>query len=166
MKNTLKNASPDPRHRIFKGLLDDYWVAENPSIPLLPWGPADAGALGQFLRANPTLSTDVVKTCLENRLVSEDHAPAERVHRWIGDLLRYASGPLNRFKQPMRASSMSAEAQVGVYIPGKSWTGHEPIETIRSWMSKEWFDRACQLHAEGRPLTDLERDCLREEGIL
>ena len=90
MTKRLKNANPDPRHSIVKGLLDSYWQRENPSIPSLPWGPADAGALGQFLRDNPTVGTDIVADCLDNRLRSEDHAPAERVHRWIGDVLRYA----------------------------------------------------------------------------
>jgi hypothetical protein len=166
MSKRLKNASPDPRHSVVKGLLDAYWHRENPSIPSLPWGPADAGALGQFLRANPKLGNEIIADCLDNRLRSEDHAPAERVHRWIGDLLRYAGGPLNRFKQPMHNTS-SAEASVGTYQPGKSWGAPIPEETIRQFMGEEWFARACE-HAKADPtkLTDTERRCLREEGML
>lgn len=166
MTNTLKNANLDRRHAIVKGLLDAYWKHENPSIPSLPWGPADAGALGQFLRANPNLTPDVVAQCLKNRLRSEDHAPAERVHRWIGDLLRYVSGPLNRFKQPMRPVLIS-EASVGSYRPGQSYiTATEMSQPLRDVMSTEWQDRVLRLHAESpEALTDLELIFLREEGL-
>jgi len=94
----------DNRHTLIKAMLDLYWLRENQTIPSLPWGAADAGALGQFLRANPNLKPNVVEECLFHRLCSEDHAPAERVHRWIGDVLRYASGPLNRFSSPCSLS--------------------------------------------------------------
>jgi hypothetical protein len=166
MTKRLKNANPDPRHSIVKGLLDSYWQRENPSIPSLPWGPADAGALGQFLRDNPTVGTDIVADCLDNRLRSEDHAPAERVHRWIGDVLRYASGPLNQFKQPVRGAA-SAEASVGTYRPGKTWGAPIPEETIRQFMGEEWFARACEhLKADPSKLNETERRCLRDEGRL
>jgi hypothetical protein len=158
---------PDPRHRVIKGLLDSYWLRENPSIPSLPWGPADAGALGQFLRANPKLTTDIVEECLENRLRSEDHAPAERVHRWIGDLLRYASGPLNRFKQPMRAEGRSTEASVGTYHPGESYTAEDVQQRpLREVMSPRWQEYAVHHHNHGEHLSDLERQFLQEEGLL
>jgi hypothetical protein len=149
-----------------KGLLDSYWLSENPMIPSLPWGPADAGALGMFLRANPTISTEIIATCLQNRLVSEDHAPAERVYRWINDLLRYVGGPLNRFKQPMHPA-VAAEASVGTYRPGKSWGDPIPEETTREFMGEKWFARACE-HLAKNPsgLTEIERRCLKEEGKL
>ena len=160
-----KQATPDPRHSIIKALLDSYWLRENPSIPSLPWGPADAGALGQFLRANPKLTTDIVEECLENRLRSEDHAPAERVHRWIGDLLRYGGGPLNRFKQPMRTAS--SEAFAGTYQLGHSYVPEpEPQRPLREVMSSKWQDRALYFHEHGKALTDLERQFLQEEGLL
>jgi hypothetical protein len=156
----------DPRHGVVKGLLDGYWALECPSIPSLPWGAADAGALGQFLRANPELATEIVAGCLQHRLLSEDHAPGERVHRWIGDLLRYAGGPLNRFKQPLRASPLSLEASLGTYRPGKPVAAPEPRKSIRSQMGERWFDKMWKRSERGMVLSDLERDCLREEGLL
>jgi hypothetical protein len=160
-----KSSEPDPRHSAIKILLDGYWQAENPTIPSLPWGPADAGALGQFLRANPKLSVDVVSLCLENRLQSEDHAPAERVHRWIGDLLRYSSGPLNRFRQPL--GSVSSEASAGAYRPGKSYTPTEAEQRpLREVMSSQWRDQAIHRHAMGEDLSALEHQYLSEEGLL
>jgi hypothetical protein len=149
---------------LIKAMLDLYWIRENPAIPSLPWGAADAGALAQFLRANPKLTPDVVEQCLANRLNSEDHAPAERVHRWIGDVLRYASGPLNRFKQPIQLQTSGASA--GSNYPGKVWSESAPTETGRQFMGEAWFERTLRSFKAGEPLTDIQRNCLREEGLL
>jgi hypothetical protein len=154
----------DNRHTLIKAMLDLYWLRENQTIPSLPWGAADAGALGQFLRANPNLKPNVVEECLFHRLCSEDHAPAERVHRWIGDVLRYASGPLNRFKQPMQP--LKAEASAGSNYPGKVWSEPAPAETARQFMGEEWFERTLSSFKAGKALTEIQRNCLREEGLL
>ena len=157
---------PDTRHGAIKGLLDSYWLRENPMIPSLPWGPADAGALAQFLRANPNLSPDVVATCLENRLMSRDHAPGERIYRWIADVLRYAGGPLNQFKQRTYAGP-APETTVGTWRPGQVRSEPEPEESIREFMGEEWFDRAReQADADPSKLTEIQRRCLREEKLL
>jgi hypothetical protein len=156
----------DPRHSAIKALLDSYWQRENPMIPSLPWGPADAGALGMFLTANPNLSPDVVATCLEFRLVSLDHAPGERVYRWIGDVLRYAGGPLNQFKQPTYTGP-APEAAVGTWRPDRVRNEPEPQETAREFMGEEWFERACkQAKDDPSKLTEIQRRCLRDEGLL
>jgi hypothetical protein len=144
-------------------MLESYWRRENPKIPELPWGPADAGALAQFLRANPSLSPDLAGTSLENRLRSEDHAPAERVYRWIGDLLRYASGPLNRFKQPMRAVPGASEASVGTYRDGTSYSPEDETGPIRNWTSKEWQEEARRKRSSGEELSTLELQFIWEE---
>jgi hypothetical protein len=147
-------------------MLDAYWRRENPSIPSLPWGPADAGALGQFLTANPSLSPDVVATCLEFRLLSLDHAPGERVYRWIGDVLRYAGGPLNQFKQPTYTGP-APEAAVGTWRPGDKRREAEPEESIREFMGEVWFERARkQAGADPSKLSEIQRRCLRDEGLL
>jgi hypothetical protein len=155
--------APDPRHGQIKLLLENHWLQENPMIPSLPWGPQDAGALGLLLRANPNLRPEVVALCLANRLASEDHAPAERVYRWIGDVLRYSAGPLNRFKQLPRAS----EASAGANRPGKRYGAPDaPARPLREVMSGEWQDRAVRLSREARnELTDLEIQFLKEEGL-
>ena len=101
---------PDPRHAEVKAALARYWEAENPDLPDLPWSGADAGALAALLRANPKLDAATIEICLHHRLQSEDHAPAERVCRWILDILRYRSGALDRFRLPKR---IGGEATVG-----------------------------------------------------
>lgn len=165
----MKNKGPrvaDPRHGVIKGLLDSYWQRENPMIPSLPWGPPDAGALGQFLTANPNLSPDVVATCLENRLVSQDHAPGERVYRWIGDVLRYTGGPLNQFKQ-RTYTGPAPEAAVGTWRPGTVRSEPEPEESVREFMGEEWFTRALkQFQEDPSKLTEIQRRGLREERYL
>jgi hypothetical protein len=157
--------APDPRHLLVKDLLEGYWRRENPRVPTLPWGAGDAGALASFLRANPDLTVDVVSTCLGHRLTSEDHAPGERVYRWVGDLLRYSQGPLNRFKQPLRGS---AEPGVGSYQPGKRYVPEEMQEgPLRALMSAEWQEHAVQQHAAGsHELSDLQMRFLKEENLL
>lgn len=164
MTKTKKAKIADPRHSIVRRLLATYWQRENPIIPSLPWGPADAGALGRFLKDNPTVTPEVVGVCLDNRLQSDDHASGERVFVWINDVLRYAAGPLNQYKRPKH---VSAEASVGMYRPGKKRSEPVPDETTRQFMGEEWFTRACA-HLKSHPvvLTEIERQCLREEGML
>jgi hypothetical protein len=158
---------PDRRHMPIKGMLDQYWQRENPMIPSLPWGAADAGALGSFLRANPAITPEVVAACLEHRLQSEDHAPGERVHRWIGDLLRYAQGPLNRYKQPLQPSRMQSEASVGTYTPGRRYVPTDELpEPLHDVMSKEWQERVKHRWLTSpNDLTDLEIQFLKEEHL-
>ena len=90
---------PDPRHTEVKAVLVKYWAAENPDGPDMPWGPADAGALGTFLKASPTLTVEQIKQLLRNRFSSDDHTAGEPVFVWIKYLTRYLRGPLNKFKQ-------------------------------------------------------------------
>jgi hypothetical protein len=164
LQSIIAKKMPERRHMPVKAMLDEYWQREMPSIPSLPWGAADAGALGQFLKANPDLTTETIRECLMNRLVSEDHAPGERVHIWINSLLRYASGPLDRYKLLKRPAN--SEATVGMNHPGKAWSEPSPIESIRSRMGGPWFKRVLQRFQEGKPISDLDKDCLREEGFL
>lgn len=155
---------PDRRHMPVKGMLDEYWQREVPSIPSLPWGAADAGALGQFLKANPDLAVETIHDCLSNRLASDDHAAGERIHVWIGSLLRYAQGPLDRFKLPKRQANPAAS--VGMYKPEATPAPQAPQATIREQMGAPWFKRILQRKQDGKPLCDLDKDCLREEGLL
>jgi len=157
----------DPRHTEIKRLLANYWERETPAIPDMPWDAADAGALGNFLRANPKLTVEAVAVCLEFRLQSEDHAPGERVHRWIGDVLRYAQGPLNRFKQPQQPSQRSAEASVGTYIPGRHYGPQdEERAPLHDVMSQEWQERVKQRWLRSEPdMSDLEIQYLKEEHL-
>lgn len=146
----------DPRHAALKAFLERYWRQET-GLGDIPWGAADAGALGQFLRANPNLELYVIEACLGNRLRSEDHAPGERFYRWIGDLLRYASGPLDRYRLPKRPA-YNPEANVGRNYQSEA----DPTVPDLAY----FLDRARERRARGATLSDLDRDLLRKEGEL
>ena len=104
----------DPRHIAFRALLEAYWrEEENVHVPDLPWGAAEAGALGAFLRANPTLEQSAFQSLLKNRLASEDHARGESPRVWLSSLTRYANGPLDRFKL-LKRPAMHSDATVGM----------------------------------------------------
>lgn len=147
--------TPDPRHAAVKDALAKYWAAENPHAPDLPWGAAEAGCIGAFLRANPSLTVELIEDCLSNRLASEDHAPGEGIFRWFRDLLRYGAGPLDRYRLPKR---VNFEASVGRNTHRSDVSAEE---------TRQWFlDRARSRKAEGSALTDLDRELLRGEGEL
>lgn len=143
----------DPRHCQVRTLLSWYWTRENPQTPTLPWGAAEAGCVGAFLRANPDLSTDVIKQCLQNRLASDDHAPGEGIYRWFRDLLRYHAAPLDRYRLPKRIHS---EATVGQFKLS------DPDGPARDW----FLDRARQRKARGGKLDDIDKVLLAEENEL
>ena len=156
--------TPDPRHGKVKEMLEQYWHRESPMLPTLPWGPGEAGALGAFLRANPDLDIETIGRCLLHRLASDDHAPAERIYVWIGDVLRYAAAPLDRYRLPKRTSS---EATVGMFIEGaEPMALPSDVESLAAMMGPASVARVRKLHAEGGYLQDWERRMLRELGDL
>jgi hypothetical protein len=135
-----------------KELLAEYWSEENPESPCLPWGAAEAGVVGAFLRANPTVTIGVIAQCLNNRLVSDDHAPGEGIYRWFRDVLRYHSAPLDRFRLPKRPT---AEATVGYRLDDGSAE------------AQQWFlERARRRKANGEKLDDVDKVVLAGEGEL
>lgn len=147
--------APDPRHSEAKHSLAQHWAAENPEMPQMPWSAADAGALAALLRANPALDVGTIRVCLHYRRLSEDHARGERVCRWIIDVLRYRSGPLDRYRLPKRAAS---EATIGM--------GSAPDSEKAAKMRDHFVGQAMKRHAAGDKLTELDQRLLREEGWL
>jgi hypothetical protein len=143
---------PDPRHAAVKALLQLYWQKENPETPDLPWGAAEAGCVGTFLRANPRVAVEIVQRCLDHRLLSDDHAPGERIHRWFADVLRYSHAPLDRYRlpkpQPAPAKLVAADDE----------------ETARK-RREHFVRRAVERRSQGKALSDLERTLLRQEGL-
>jgi hypothetical protein len=149
---------PDPRHAAVKALLGIYWAKENPETPDLPWSAAEAGCVGSFLRANPRLHVDIIQRCLDNRLISEDHPPAERIHRWFGDVLRYSQTPLDRFRLPKVARS--AEATLGRSTLPNLTSEQREVTYL------DLLEKAKRRHADGKPLLPWQSTMLREEGLL
>jgi hypothetical protein len=152
--------APDPRHAAVKQLLAKYWAAENPQTPDLPWGAAEAGCVGAFLRANPSVGIDVIERCLNNRMKSEDHAPGEGVYRWFRDLLRYSAAPLDRYRLPKRIHS---EATVGMDAAANVNADPDSSDDSRD---RYFRDKARDRKAKGMPLTDWEKVLLAEVGEL
>ncbi len=167
MTRKPRNRTPDPRHAEAKALLVTYWKRENPTLDM-PWGAADAGALGQFLKANPALSMVTLAKCLLYRLISEDHAPAERIYIWIGGVLRYAAAPLDRYRRPKRLASEATVGMTQDEIPfGILNPEPAPEETLAEMWGPEVVERVRAKHATGiAPLADWERNLLREVGAL
>ncbi|QNI34496.1 hypothetical protein H7849_11735 [Alloacidobacterium dinghuense] len=144
----------DHRHATVKSLLAAYWSVENPDTPDLPWGAAEAGCVGAFLRAHPSISVGIIDQCLQHRLTSDDHAPGEGIYRWFRDLLRYKNGPLDRFRLPKKVSS---EATVGMQSAEV-----ESKDDVRAW----FLERAKKRKDNGSALDSLDLRLLHEEGLL
>lgn len=95
---------PDPRHLEFKYAIQAYWISQNPKAEL-PWDDREGGALGIYLRASPNITLSQFSAYLANRIRSQDVNHAERPSVWIGDIVRYASGPLDRYGKPLNGKS-------------------------------------------------------------
>jgi hypothetical protein len=153
---TPRNADPesDPRHAPFKAKLDAYWKHTNGGDEM-PWGPADARALKDLLDCTPSLTEYDFRRMLNNRAKSEGLSHSIRVYSWIRTVTQYASGPLNRFKQPIDGN--------GRHQPGLETRTPEEIaeadakrdedererrETELSYWKNVWLKRPVQFERE------------------
>lgn len=100
-KNGSKPADSDPRHVLFKSEVFSYWKQQNPEGTSCPWDGAEAAALTAMLRASPNMTLDSFKQLLRNRARSEVN-PADLPRAWLRDVMRFQSGPLDRFNKPMK----------------------------------------------------------------
>jgi hypothetical protein len=50
-----------------------------------------------LLAANPHLTAEEFAVCLEHRAGTDGIAHGERPRIWLGDVTKYASGPLDRY---------------------------------------------------------------------
>lgn len=66
-----------------------------------PWGPAEAGQLGRFLRDNPNLLVRDIVQCIANRFAS-DISRGDPPKVWIATLTRYSEGPIDKYGRPKR----------------------------------------------------------------
>lgn len=102
------STAKDVRFGSFRAEIFKYWKAHHqdhiqrglvPADP--PWGGRDGAELNLFLEANPGLQLDMFVRLLMNRSGS-DVVHSEAPYKWIRDLMGFASGRLNKFKQPKR----------------------------------------------------------------
>jgi hypothetical protein len=90
-----KRSEVDPRFKPFVEIVSRYWLDKN-NVPLI-WDKSEGKALKLLLAASQNLAVEQFARCLANRADSEGVAHGERPRVWLGNVLRYANGPLNRF---------------------------------------------------------------------
>lgn len=81
-----------------------YWAAQNPESPQCPWGAAADRAVDALRAGNVELSIEQFKGLLQARAASEGINPAALPHKWLRDLMQWSSGPLDRYKHPLRTA--------------------------------------------------------------
>ena len=99
-KTDAERDRADTRHKCVRELI--MKVHEETFKTECPWGPGEAGQLGQLLKAVPEMTVDELAVCVRNRFRSEGISP-ERPMGWIGNLTRYGAGPLDKFGKTKRA---------------------------------------------------------------
>lgn len=78
-----------------------------------PFGPkaADFAVYKQFLEDNPSVTRDIWRSCLNNRAKSPiSHSKPARF--WIGRMLEYEQGPLDKFWEPILMAGANGNGQV------------------------------------------------------
>lgn len=97
----------DPRHSLMreriKKLYVEYFKLE------CTWDGEEAGQLSQFLRANPNVTLPQVEKMLQGYFQSEGVSPA-RPSRWLGELPKYAAGPVDRYGKTQTAGNFVRKA--------------------------------------------------------
>lgn len=93
--------STDPRHVAFKEAIHAYWKFKNGDLPM-PWGAMEGSQLGMWLRDAPHITIEQFKGMLQARAKSKvNHG--ERPAQWIKWITSYGPGPVDEFKNTMRA---------------------------------------------------------------
>lgn len=104
-KEEIKNVprvkrESDPRHTPFKQACEKYY--EHHKLEMA-WSASEAKQLSELLAANPALTLPNFQDLLRNRSKSQvNHAERPRV--WLARATDYASGPLDKFKNPVGTS--------------------------------------------------------------
>jgi DNA-binding transcriptional ArsR family regulator len=95
-----RRSDDDPRYTPFVGAINSYWVSNN-TIPFI-WDKSDGKNLKHLLAASPQLTVEQFTCCLANRATSKGVTHSERPRTWLGNVLKYASGPLDRYGKPAK----------------------------------------------------------------
>jgi len=129
-KPSFRTHSADGRHAKFRELFTQFWNFLNPGIEM-PWDGGEAKQLASLLSANPGLTDDMLRLCLENRAHSVVNR-SERPRSWIARVTDFASGPLDKFGKPLQ----------GVNRNGKNCERYNPSANREStnWAA---IDAAC-----------------------
>lgn len=110
-RESAKSSEAKYRHAEFKAIILRYWESKNGEDEM-PWGPAEGRNLEMWLRESPHTTAEQFTKYLANRFRSEGVVHSDRPSRWIGDVTRYANGPLNQFKQPLNGNNSQQNIQI------------------------------------------------------
>lgn len=97
--------SEDARFEVFRVEIFKFWSGVNAEVPAAgqcPWGIKDQAALLALLQVSPDLDVVKFRALLTARARSEV-TPSDPPRNWLADLKKFAAGPLDRYKQPLRA---------------------------------------------------------------
>jgi hypothetical protein len=107
-KSNRQNADfpADVRWEPFREEVFRYWTEQNlgdEKAGECPWMAKDQAALSGLLRASPEMTFETFQTLLVHRAQSQVLA-SDPPRNWLTvDLKRFSAGPLDRFKQPLKA---------------------------------------------------------------
>lgn len=122
----------DPRHDQVRKMICGAYQLKN-SAPC-PWDGYAGNALKRFLDSAPSWSVEMLSNCIANRFLSEvNHA--EGPVEWIKSLVSFYSGPLDRFKKPLKLTESPSNGRKTVaasrpLLPGQNpaWYGQHQRE--------------------------------------
>lgn len=98
-QNDVTLAQTDARHAPIRELIKQ--IHEETFKMQCPWGPAEAGQLGNLLRTIPGVGMPELEVMVRNRFRSEGISP-ESPRVWLANMTSYGSGPLDKFGKTNR----------------------------------------------------------------
>ena len=109
----VQNLDCTDRYREMVDDLKKYWDYLNPGWAFAMNG-KEGIAIRRFLSDYPSWTRDQWVHCLRNRIISiKNYAAVSRsepVFRWVGDLPKFAAGPLNAYGRPAEGSGKHGDA--------------------------------------------------------
>lgn len=102
----------DPRHAAVRDEILRIYAAENSGLTC-PWSGRHGRALKKVLATAPSWTIERWHNCVIGRFASEGVNPVDDPIMWIGQLPRWAKGPLNKFgKLPPPCDSINRWAEL------------------------------------------------------
>lgn len=106
---SLRQAQSDPRHVPFRDECQAYAIGKSVEFT---WDGGEAKQLAMLLAASPGLTLGVFQQCLKHRARSVV-THGERPREWLGTILKYQEGPLDKYGSPQGASNGNRNSKTG-----------------------------------------------------
>jgi hypothetical protein len=100
-KTSRGKREADPRHTPFKLACETYATYKRVEFV---WDAGEAKQLAMLLAASPGLTLETFQRCLNHRAKSEV-AHGDRPREWLGTILKYQEGPLDKYGKPQGAGN-------------------------------------------------------------